>query len=500
MKKTPIQSHPGGGWARGSALFGGLVLLNAFLISPYISWYDSGEMVGTTVCLGISHPSGQVLFHLLGKLFLLLPFGTPAYRLGFLSTVCSALASVLFWVLSCRLARQVAGTSDSRISPMLKTWLALLAAAWSLSQPWWRYSLTPLVYALHLLLGLLLLWALSLDKPGKWLLAFFILGIATVFRPTQFFALPFVGLGFIWEGVRYRKLSVKTFLLLAPFFGLGQSTALYLPLRSALRPAIAYADLTHPMVFIRHVLAMKFSQYVGTVSASTILETSRQMGSHLWNDLTPLGVALLLWGAGFVYGKRRGIPLFFWVALGWGIVEALFVFTIPFPTFESHQVLLGWAYSGLLAVFPLAWVEMFFKKSSLRPIFVSVLLTAFLLAQFSQVGHFWERKKERGAEDYARNLLRIMNPHALYVPAEENEYFPVVGYQQSFGFREDVGVIEPGANPSSVGAEIRDGLKQDRPLYVTRQWVLPPEWSYRDWGPLMAVVPNGSKRVLKKRL
>jgi hypothetical protein len=498
MKQTRIQSRPGGDWVWGIGLFCGLVFLNAFLISPYIGWYDSGEMVGTTVCLGISHPSGQVLFHLLGKIFLLLPFGTPAYRLGFLSTICSALTSVLFWVLSCRLAERVTEAADHRVSPRLKMWLVLLTAAWSLSQPWWRYSLTPLVYALHLLLGLLLLWVLSLDRPGKWLLAFFILGMATVFRPTQFFALPFVGLAFIWEGVRYRKFSVKTLLLLAPFFGLGRSTALYLPLRSALHPAIAYADLTHPMALIQHVLALKFSNYVGTVSASAIFETFRQMVTHFWNDLTPLGVALLLGGAGLAYGKRGKIPIFFWVALGWGTVEALFVFTIPFPTFESHQVLLGWVYSGFLAVFPLAMAEGVFKKGSLRPVFVDGLLMVFLVAQFSQVGHFWERKKETGAEDYARNLLRIMSPHALYVPSEENEYFPVVGYQQSFGFREDVGVVEPGIDPSRVAPEIHECLDQDRPLYVTRQWALPPGWSYSGWGPLMTVVPNEPGAPLKK--
>src|SRR5580658_1545165 len=244
--------------------------------------------------------------------------------------------------------------------------------------------------------------------------------------------------------------------MLIPFWGLGQSTALYLPLRSALHPAIAYADLTHPLALVRHVLAMKFSKYVGTVSVSTILGTSRQMLAHFWNDLTPLGVALLLWGVALVYGKRAKIPIFFWVALGWGMVESLFVFTIPFPTFESHQVLLGWVYSGWLAVFPLALMVDVFKKKAIRPIFMDGLLLAFLLAQFSQVGHFLERKKEKGAEDYARNLLTIMKPNSLYVRSEENEYFPVVGYQQSFGFRRDIGIVEPGLDPSHVAPKIHD--------------------------------------------
>src|SRR6185295_18693382 len=94
------------------ALFLVLLLLNAFLVSPYIGWYDSGEMVGVTACLGISHPSGQVLFHLLGKIFLLFPFGTPAFRLGLLSVVCSALAAVLFRILAGKLAAVFSGSKN----------------------------------------------------------------------------------------------------------------------------------------------------------------------------------------------------------------------------------------------------------------------------------------------------------------------------------------------------------------------------------------------------
>src|SRR5258708_38759916 len=106
-----FSKNPDLSWAL--LLFAGLITLNAFLVSPYLGWYDSGEMTGVTVCLGISHPSGQVLFHLLGKLFLLLPFGTPVFRLGLMSVVFSALASVLFWILGCRLTQKISGVKVS---------------------------------------------------------------------------------------------------------------------------------------------------------------------------------------------------------------------------------------------------------------------------------------------------------------------------------------------------------------------------------------------------
>jgi hypothetical protein len=478
------------------ALFFILLILNAFLISPYIGWYDSGEMVGVTQCLGISHPSGQVLFHLLGKIFLLLPFETPAFRLGLLSVACSALAAVLFRILIGKVALAFSGAKV--LSADLERWLFLLTLIWSLSLPWWRYSVMPLVYALHLLLGFLTLWALSLEKPFKWLLVFFILGVATVFRPTQFFALPFVGLVFLFDW-RRKKRGIKPLLFSLVAFGLGRSVAIYLPLRSALHPEIAYADLTHPVVFFKHLFALGFSNYIGAVNPSAVLSLCWQMIRHFWTDLTPLipvGFFLLVFGFSFLPLVWKRLPVFLWVGLGWGVVEALFVFTVPFPVLQTHQVLLGWAFSGLLAALALAGLESWAGKNRYLKVASTTVLIAMVLTQFLSLGHLLERKKERGAQDYARNILEIMESDALFFPTEENEYFPVVGYQQSFGFKKSVEVIQPGRDPSSVSPRIKECLRQNRPLYVTRKWDLPPGWFYQVMGPLLRVVGETSDTIV----
>lgn len=452
-------------------------------------------MVGTTVCLGISHPSGQTLFHLLGKVFLLLPFGTPAWRLGLLSAACSALASALFFLLANRLAVKVSPDAGKEASSNLRLWLCLLTLVWSLSLPWWRYSLTPLVYGMHLALGMLVLWALSLEKPFKWLLVSFLLGIATVFRPTQFFALPFVGLAWMASLQWSWKKGFRALPGMTAFFLLGRTTLLYLPLRSALKPAIAYGDLTHPAALFRHVMALRFSHSMGAAGFSNLFQVLAAMLSHYWNDLTSLGLALLLAGLALALRQRRRIPDFLWVGLGWGFLESLFVLTIPFPTFESHQTLLGWAFGGLFAAVPLGLLEPFCRKGrrQLWSMVAGGTLGILVLIQFFQAGHLLERRNERGAEDYARDILMIMGPRALYMPAEENEFFPVAGYQQSFGFRKDVEVLEPGDDPSRVAPRIVECLDSGRPLYLTRKWALPPGWAYGSRGPLLQVVPAASE-------
>lgn len=473
-------------------LFSILFIFNGFLVSPYIAWYDSGELIGTTVCLGISHPSGQALFHLLGKCFLLWPWGTAAFKIGLLSVFCAATASALFYELSCRLMVRLMPPDFLRhdLSFELKTWLFLLTLGWSWSQPWWRYSLTPLVYALHLLMAMLILWALSLEKSWKWILAFFLMGAATVLRPTQFFGLPFMGLAFLWHFRQEPTRLPKRLIFITAFFALGRSVGLYLPLRSALHPSMAYGDITHFSAFFHQIFALRFSKYVGTITIGNILLVLQQMVSHFFNDLTPLGAGLVLWGFCFLWWKREKIPTFLWVGLGWGLVEALFVFTIPYPTFESHQVLLGWAFCGFLAALPMTLGDQILRKGHYRNMIwaVNLVMVVFVLAQLSMVGHLLDRKNDRTAQDYGRNVLTLMGPNALYLPYEENEYFPVAGYQESFNYRKDIELVEPGGPQSVMGSKVEECLRQNRPIYVTHQWALPKGWAFESMGPLWKVV------------
>ena len=474
---------PKGSPARWGYLFPCLLLLNGFLVSPFLGWYDTGEMVGATACLGISHPSGQVLFHLLGKGFLLFPFFTPAWKLGFLSAFCSALASFFFWRLACRL------------SPKTQTqgWMALLTLVWSLSLPWWRYSLVPLVYALYLLIGLFLLWVLGVEGDSRqarrreWLFLF-VLGAGVVFRPTLFFALPFGGVLLLWKGRGNGEGILKRLVAGLSLFILGWSTALYLPLRSALKPSIAFADATRLIPFLKEVLALKFSNYVGTVSVQNILTVFSQMAGHYWTDLTPLGAALILGGAYAAIRFRREVPAFLWAALGWAALETLFVFTIPFPTFESHQVLFSWAVAGLLSAFGLGRLEPFIARKAMGQKIVLLVLFVWALVQALSLEHLWERRSDRSADDYARNLLTLMGKDALYYPSEENEYFPLAGYQESFGFHRGVDLIEPGTPPSQIAPLIQSALLNGRRFFVTRKYPLAPGFSFETWGPLYRIV------------
>jgi hypothetical protein len=71
---------------------------------------DSGELIVAACSLGIPHPPGYPLHTLLGYASIqLLPFGTPAARVTFVSVVCSAGASALIYFTIVHLFRALSG-------------------------------------------------------------------------------------------------------------------------------------------------------------------------------------------------------------------------------------------------------------------------------------------------------------------------------------------------------------------------------------------------------
>ncbi|HVM33277.1 MAG TPA: DUF2723 domain-containing protein [bacterium] len=500
MKSTgskAVPKSPGPPFKTAWFLGAGLFLLNLFLVSPFIGWYDSGELLAATQALGISHPSGQALYHLLGKCFLALPALSPAFRLGLLSVTASALASGLFFLLAARLAESL-----GPLSPRLTRWLALLTLAWSLSLPWWTYSLTVLVYSLHAALILGAIWVASGKSGRRWWGVALLLGAAVVFRPTQYFGLAALGGLYLWES-RGRRRGPE-FPIILSLFLVGFSTALYFPLRSALHPAIAFADIGGPGGLLRQILALKFSKSLGTGSFSHAGLILGQLLQRLWDDLTPFGLALLGWGLALV-GKERGRwPLFFWAALVWALLEGLLVLSVPYPAFESHQFLYPWIFLGWVAALLLAgWnreaaarkTGSFDWRKAVTPI-----LVLWVLAQVSRIGELLDRRQERGAQDFARDVLKVLGPRALYVPSEENQYFPVVGYQLAEGIRPDLEILEPGREGhDAVGQKLRDALLAGRPVYVNRPLEgLPGNWYFKSVGPLLEITdaPPATQRPL----
>ncbi|MBU1239499.1 DUF2723 domain-containing protein [Myxococcota bacterium] len=115
-----------------------LIPFVVYIISlpPGVTWGDSPELSNAAITLGVAHPSGYPLFTLLGKLFSLLPFSTPAFGIGLMDALLEALA-VLFVFLS---IRQITG----------RTWISLFSALFfAFTYTFWMHGRIVEVYALN---------------------------------------------------------------------------------------------------------------------------------------------------------------------------------------------------------------------------------------------------------------------------------------------------------------------------------------------------------------
>jgi len=203
-------------------LFASVLSIYVATMHPSVSGGDNGELLGCACELGIAHPPGYPTFTMLGYLFFkFFPFGKPAFRIGFMSAGCDALAGVLVmlcvqrWILlhewsDRRERRRLKGHDISEDSEDTATvhaeedvyiganWVGILAGGmYSLSPLVWMYSVQAEVFAMNNMFAALLLYLIILfneqRKPSIAYLGALCIGLGLTNQHTLLlYAVPFV--------------------------------------------------------------------------------------------------------------------------------------------------------------------------------------------------------------------------------------------------------------------------------------------------------------------
>jgi hypothetical protein len=240
---------------------------------------------------------------LLGRLFILLPFGDVAYRLNIMSAFFGALTVWMVYLVIHLLLQKRA-----------IAWVSAFLLA--ISYYFWQMSILTEVYTLHtfflaFLLFLLLSWRKT-PKPG-YLFAFsFFYGLSLCNHTSGILFAP----GFTWvilssEHWRWSKLKLAP--VMFAFFLTGLLPYIYLPLRVDANPALSYVgtyynvDLTSLSGIFWMVSAQAYRFFSFDYSLHEILiETNRFLG-HLWRTYFGAGVLIGLVGTGFLFKKHRSV-------------------------------------------------------------------------------------------------------------------------------------------------------------------------------------------------
>lgn len=284
--------------------------------APGLSWAhhgaDGGELLAAAITNGVPHPPGYPLYMILlrGWLWLgrlLLPASDVAWLGNFFSLIC-ATASVGVTV---RVAAHFLKTSANRW-----LWAGLTGLAWSVAPLPWSQALITEVYALHMLFVSLLGWALFVKRRQDiWLLLVMTLGIAH--HLTYVLLLPAV-LYECWfvravstakeDGQRTRSLMQQRVRYLV-LFALAGIFALLLHVRTPLAAMTTipspvnwgYADNWDGFWWL--VSGQAYRSYLFGAPSSTLLVRVAAWANTLTNQLTPLGLAIML--VGLAYWDRH---------------------------------------------------------------------------------------------------------------------------------------------------------------------------------------------------
>jgi len=225
-------------------------------LSPYVGRADTFEFQVVAPRLGIAHPSGYPLYILIGKLFSLLPFGTPAWRVNLSSAVCAALASgVLFlaiseWGMGNYELRITNGELRMANPQFLIPLLAALTLAFSPTL--WSRAIEAEVYALNALLTALGVWLAVRRATGKVsssraLLLFGLLTGVAMASHVTLGALAFLALPLL---LTHPRPDMRTLVKAVALGCAGLALYAYIPLRW---PAVNHGEVMSLAHFLRFV-------------------------------------------------------------------------------------------------------------------------------------------------------------------------------------------------------------------------------------------------------
>lgn len=290
---------------------------------PDVGTWDTAEFQTIGTVLGIAHPTGYPTYTLLAWLasVLLQPFGNEAYRADLLSALLVAGSAALL---------TISATGVTRRWP-----LGLIAgAAFAITPVAWRVATRADAHALHVFLAALLLLALlawaerdrrSEAGAGRWLVAAAVVyGLALGNHALTLLLAPgiaayvfLVAPRIVWRRPRLVLVALSALLL---------TTVLvyaYLPLRSAMDPALDYANPETWSAFWYVVLG---EQFQGSLRA---LPAVPDMGAGIWDELVRnMGLMAILALAGAIVGFVRHPRLIVLTALWFG---CSWIFALGYP-------------------------------------------------------------------------------------------------------------------------------------------------------------------------
>jgi len=466
-------------------------------LCPTVYLGDSGELIAAVYTLGIPHPTGYPLYCLLGKLFAFIPLGDIAYRVNLMSAFFAASTAVLLYFIM-RLLR------SSRIVS-LSTGLML-----AFSYTFWSQAVIAEVYTLNAfftaaIILILFTWMEKKDDRLLCLLAL-VYGLSLTHHRSTLMMSPAILYLILSSNLRI-IFDWRRLLAMLGYFILGLAFYLYLPLRILARPVMNWQTISSWGGLWFH---LKGAQYNSFFFAFSWQELWHNFLAYLRGLSEQFTVYLLPFAlVGLIAALKKSSKILVFLLLI-ALLNILFVINYGVSDIEVFR-LPSFIVIVLFIGLGFGWISNRYMKS--RLIKVLLVLSLALIVFLSNYREN-DRSQYYFAYDYGMNILKTMEPNAIFIPSGDFELFSVTYLKVVEGIRSDVSVYDEYgcvALPASLesrsankitqaGLAARFFLNPQYDVYFTKYQNLEffPDLRLEPQGLLFKLVRKGERKVKRK--
>jgi hypothetical protein len=445
----------------GAAVFFLILIVYLITISPTVSFWDSGEFIATSHILGIPHPPGTPFYVILGRMFAMIPGMESALGVNFMSALTGALGCLFLYLITVRILILWRGRPEStgeKVTVYVSSACAAIASAFA--GTYWTDSIeaevySPAAFIMAFTVWLMLKWGDNYRETGSrnyLLLICYLLALSVGLHLGTVLVLPaFVLFALL---VDYRIFFDVKFIVLVVFVGLlGLSNHLFLPVRSALNPAI---DEANPERWIAFKNCLLRKQYKPMNPFLRQAPWSFQFGMfwrYFWEQWTFKGMD---WGALLIaVGVVGSFIHFLKERKTFVLIGSLFLITslglIIYMNFTDHEVrerdyffahgfFFFCIWIGVGYAFFIDKIRDWLRSDSLTYAGVGVLVIL-VLSTIAVNFDPHDRSGDYNAYDYAYNLLSTVDREGMIFTNGDNDTFPLWFMQEVEEYRKDVRVL-----------------------------------------------------------
>jgi Flp pilus assembly protein TadD len=405
-------------------------LLSLHYAAPGIVGGDSPELTAACVSLGSAHAPGYPLYVILGRLISLLPVGSSAFRLTFLSILAQTGAFILLsGLLNRHLRSWYTGADTGRFS-------SLLAFFWMISPKVHSQAASPEVYSLALLMTVFLASCIIETNVRTLLAASFAFGLALAHHHLVLLLFPALFWSFrsFLNKPRFAISSITSFFL-------GLSLYLMLPIRSVRDPLVDWGD---PSTFHQFWFHVTRAQYGGNVRSGSLLDGFADLGIFIRDlslEIWVLGAVAVL--AGILAARRRpsspmllaflatllGVPLLIRVPATVENANVMEAFLPPMIVLSAP-----FAAQGLFGL----WVRTAGKGRRVLSALLLLLLTVRVPWSAVRSG----QSRNLSGEDLGRDVLMCIPRNAVLYSEGDTATFPLAYLKGVLALRPDAEVFD----------------------------------------------------------